>query len=103
MRCRTSISVSATDRGDERVRAGFGDCSDSRWVDATADWSRVGYRLEAVDAGTKVTLYYDSSDIHEQYSALAAEHFPIISATNLRSTLGILVRRVASGAERPGA
>ncbi|MFT6290817.1 MAG: hypothetical protein ACJAR2_001408 [Ilumatobacter sp.] len=50
-----------------------------------------------------MTLYYDSSDIHEQYSALAAEHFPIISATNLRSTLGILVRRVASGAERPGA
>jgi hypothetical protein len=62
-----------------------------------------GYRLEAIGAGTKVTSYYDWSDIHEQYSALAAEHFPIISETNLRATLGILARTVAPGAKRPGA
>ncbi|MFT4866606.1 MAG: hypothetical protein ACI9N0_001211 [Ilumatobacter sp.] len=62
-----------------------------------------GYRLEATDAGTKVTSYYDWSDIHEQYRALAAEHFPIISESNLRATLGILARTVAPGAKRPGA
>ena len=62
-----------------------------------------GYRLEPVDGGTKVTSYYDWSDIHENYQALAAEHFPIISETNLRATLGILARTVAPGARRPGA
>jgi|TARA_R110002110_G_scaffold403605_2_gene621445 hypothetical protein len=48
-----------------------------------------GYRLKAIRAGTKVTSYSDWSDIHEQYSAPAAEHFPIISETNLRTTLSI--------------
>jgi hypothetical protein len=62
-----------------------------------------GYRLEATDGGTKVTSYYDWSDIHEQYRELVAEHFPIISETNLRATLGILARTVAPGAKRPGA
>lgn len=62
-----------------------------------------GYRLEAVDGGTRVTSYYDWSSIHENYRELAAEHFPIISETNLRATLGILARTVAPGSKRPGA
>ena len=62
-----------------------------------------GYRLEPIDGGTKVTSYYDWSDIHENYRELAAEHFPIISETNLRATLGILARTVAPGQPRPGA
>ncbi len=62
-----------------------------------------GYRLEPTEGGTKVTSYYDWSNIHEAYHQLAAEHFPIISETNLRATLGILARTVAPGAGRPGA
>ena len=62
-----------------------------------------GYRLEPIDGGTKVTSFYDWSDLHENYRELAAEHFPIISETNLRATLGILARTVAPGAPRPGA
>lgn len=62
-----------------------------------------GYRLEPIDGGTSVTSYYDWSDIHEGYRELAAEHFPIISETNLRATLGILARTVAPGKGRPGA
>lgn len=62
-----------------------------------------GYRLEPVDGGTMVTSYYDWSDIHEQYRDLAKDHFPIISETNLRATLGILARTVAPGRSRPGA
>ena len=62
-----------------------------------------GYRLEPVDGGTKVTSFYDWSDIHEAYRELAADHFPIISETNLRATLGILARTVAPGQGRPGA
>ncbi|MGA9277252.1 SRPBCC family protein [Ilumatobacter sp.] len=62
-----------------------------------------GYRLEPTDGGTKVTSYYDWSDIHEQYRPMAADIFPVISETNLRATLGILARTVAPGARRPGA
>ncbi len=62
-----------------------------------------GYRLEPIDGGTNVTSFYDWSDLHENYRELAAEHFPIISETNLRATLGILARTVAPGAPRPGA
>lgn len=62
-----------------------------------------GYLLEPVEGGTNVTSFYDWSNIHEAYSELAAEHFPIISETNLRATLGILARTVAPGAGRPGA
>lgn len=62
-----------------------------------------GYRLEPIEGGTKVTSIYDWSNIHEQYRELAAEHFPIISETNLRATLGILARTVAPGEPRPGA
>lgn len=62
-----------------------------------------GYRLEPIDGGTNVTSFYDWSDLHENYRELAAEHFPIISETNLRATLGILARTVAPGKARPGA
>jgi len=60
-----------------------------------------GYTLEPIDGGTKVTSYYDWSDIHESYRGL--DIFPVISETNLRATLGILARTVAPGAGRPGA
>lgn len=62
-----------------------------------------GYRLEPIEGGTKVTSYYDWSDLHENYREMAADIFPVISETNLRATLGILARTVAPGAGRPGA
>lgn len=60
-----------------------------------------GYRLDPIEGGTRVRSYYDWSDIHVAYQELAAEHFPIISETNLRATLGILARTVAPGSRRP--
>lgn len=62
-----------------------------------------GYRLEAIDGGTRVTSYYDWSQIHEHYRAVADSVFPVISETNLLATLGILARTVAPGRRRPGA
>ena len=62
-----------------------------------------GYHLESIDGGTRVTSYYDWSDLHENYRELAKDVFPVISETNLRATLGILARTVAPGAPRPGA
>ncbi len=62
-----------------------------------------GYRLEPIDGGTLVTSYYDWSNIHESYEAMAEAIFPVISETNLRATLGILARTVAPGRSRPGA
>ena len=62
-----------------------------------------GYRLEPIDGGTRVTSYYDWSDIHEAWADAAASIFPVISETNLRATLGILARVVAPGKPRPGA
>ena len=62
-----------------------------------------GYELEPVDGGTMVTSYYDWSNIHDAYKDRAAAIFPVISETNLRSTLGILARVVAPGRGRPGA
>ena len=60
-----------------------------------------GYRLEAIEGGTRVTSYYDWADIHDDYRGLGI--FPVISETNLLATLGILARTVAPGAPRPGA
>lgn len=60
-----------------------------------------GYRLEPIDGGTRVTSYYDWSNIHEAYRE--ANIFPVISEHNLRATLGILARTVAPGAGRPDA
>ncbi len=52
-----------------------------------------GYRLEPTEGGTKVTSYYDWSDIHEQWRE--AGIFPIMSEGALRATLGILARTVS--------
>jgi hypothetical protein len=49
-----------------------------------------GYQLEPVEGGTKVTSYYDWSDIHEEWRA--KNIFPIISELALKATLGILER-----------
>ena len=62
-----------------------------------------GYRLDPIEGGTRVTSYYDWSDIHDAYAEVAASIFPVISETNLRATLGILARVVAPGKPRPGA
>jgi hypothetical protein len=54
-----------------------------------------GYRLDPVDDGTRVTSYYDWSNIDPQWRA--AGIFPVISEGALRATLGILARTVARG------
>lgn len=51
-----------------------------------------GYRLEPRDGGTKVTSYYDWSEIDETYRS--AGIFPVIPESALRATLGILARTV---------
>jgi hypothetical protein len=58
-----------------------------------------GYRLEPYDGGTSVTSYYDWSRIDPVWKKRAI--MPILSAGNLRATLGILARTVAPGAPRP--
>ena len=57
-----------------------------------------GYRLESVDGRTRVTSYYDWSDIHEQWRE--ADIFPVISESALKATLGILDRTVRRGYPR---
>ncbi len=57
-----------------------------------------GYRLEPSDAGTRVTSYYDWSDIHEEWRE--ADIFPVISEAALKATLGILDRTVRRGYPR---
>jgi hypothetical protein len=54
-----------------------------------------GYRLEPIDEGTRVTSYYDWSDIDPVWKE--AGIFPILSEGALRATLGILARTVARG------
>jgi hypothetical protein len=59
-----------------------------------------GYRLEVAEGEqTKVTSYYDWSDIHPQWRE--AGIFPILSEGALRATLGILDRTVQRGYPRP--
>jgi uncharacterized protein YndB with AHSA1/START domain len=53
-----------------------------------------GYRLEPVDGGTRVTSYYDWSEIDPVWRE--RNIFPIISEGALRATLGILARTVES-------
>ena len=60
-----------------------------------------GYRLEPVEGGTRVTSYYDWSEIAPEWKD--ANIFPIIPESALRATLGILARTVAPGAPRPDA
>jgi hypothetical protein len=57
-----------------------------------------GYRLEPDGDQTKVTSYYDWSDIHPQWRE--AGIFPILSEGALRATLGILDRTVRRGYPR---
>jgi hypothetical protein len=52
-----------------------------------------GYELEPTAAGTRVTSYYDWSNIDPAYQG--AGIFPIIPESALRATLGILARTVA--------
>ena len=58
-----------------------------------------GYRLEPAEGGTKVTSYYDWSQLNEVYRGRV--NFPIISEAALRATLGILARTAAPGVPRP--
>jgi hypothetical protein len=58
-----------------------------------------GYELEPVEGCTKVTSYYDWSNLHDVYRQRI--EFPIISEPALRATLGILARTVAPGVPRP--
>jgi hypothetical protein len=51
-----------------------------------------GYRLEPSDGGTRVTSYYDWSQVHEKYRGALA--FPVVPESALRATLGILARTV---------
>lgn len=56
---------------------------------------RYGYTLQAHDGGTLVTSYYDWSQILERYRG--AITFPVVPATALRATLGILARTLRAG------
>lgn len=51
-----------------------------------------GYQLEPSEGGTKVTSYYDWSQIPESYRGKGI--FPVIPEAALRATLGILARTV---------
>ncbi len=51
-----------------------------------------GYRLEPVEGGTRVTSYYDWSELHEDYRPFVT--FPIVPESALKGTLGILDRTV---------
>ena len=53
-----------------------------------------GYRLAPVDGGTLVTSYYDWSQIDDRYRQRIS--FPVVPATALKATLGILARTVES-------
>jgi hypothetical protein len=59
-----------------------------------------GYRLEAADGGTRVTSYYDWSELAEEYRPFAT--FPIVPESALKATLGILDRTVRRRRARSG-
>ncbi len=58
-----------------------------------------GYRIEPIEGGSRVTSYYDWSNVREGF----AEIFPVVPESSLRATLGILARTVAPGQPRPDA
>ncbi|MDW3218236.1 MAG: hypothetical protein R8F63_06455 [Acidimicrobiales bacterium] len=62
-----------------------------------------GYELEPIDGGTRVTQYYDWSNLHPNYQDTLGASFPIVPERALLGTLGILARTVAPGKSRPGA
>ena len=51
-----------------------------------------GYQLEPSEIGTRVTSYYDWSQIPENYRGKGV--FPVLPEAALRATLGILARTV---------
>src|SRR5689334_17309119 len=51
-----------------------------------------GYRLEPAEGGTRVTSYYDWSQIGDNWKQL--DMFPVVPESALRATLGILARTV---------
>jgi hypothetical protein len=55
-----------------------------------------GYRLEPLPTGTRVTSYYDWSQIDPAYRE--KDLFPVIPEAALRATLGILARTVEAAA-----
>ncbi|GEP34476.1 hypothetical protein NSZ01_22440 [Nocardioides szechwanensis] len=57
-----------------------------------------GYRLDPDEAGTRVTSFYDWSDIAPEWRD--AGIFPVLSENALRGTLGILDRTVRRGYPR---
>lgn len=62
-----------------------------------------GYELEPIEGGTKVTQYYDWSNLAPEYLESLGPAFPIVPERALLGTLGILARTVAPGKPRPGA
>ena len=58
---------------------------------------RYGYGLEPDGDGTRVTAYYDWSDVAADWKAI----FPVLPASALSATLGILDRTVRRGYARP--
>ncbi len=62
-----------------------------------------GYELEPIEGGTKVTQYYDWSNLRPEFGDAAADAFPVIPEKALLGTLGILARTVAPRRQRPGA
>ncbi|MCD4534432.1 SRPBCC family protein [Nocardioides sp. cx-169] len=57
-----------------------------------------GYRLEPAEGGTRVTSFYDWSDIAPEWRD--AGIFPVLSENALRGTLGILDRTARRGYPR---
>lgn len=55
-----------------------------------------GYRLEPLGTGTRVTAYYDWTHAREEWKAV----FPVVPASALRATLGVLDRTVRRGYPR---
>lgn len=62
-----------------------------------------GYELEPIDGGTRVTQYYDWSNIRPEYHETLGAAFPVVPEKALLATLGILARTVAPRKPRPGA
>jgi len=58
-----------------------------------------GYRLEPVAGGTRVTSYYDWSEIEERYRPAGV--FPVLPESTLRATLGILARTLEAPPRAP--
>ncbi len=64
------------------------------WTPAIEYGYRFGYRVEATATGCRATSYCDWSRAAESHRP----HFPLIPATTLRASLGILARTVEAEA-----